>query len=321
MKRSQGSSFFKFLLGAVLLIGSLLSVSWILKTLPSTILGEAGEVPVPNVQGKSLEEAAKIIQNGGLKMEVESSDYHESLPKNAVVNQEPKEGKKVKKNRLVKLKVSNGPEILIVPDVTGLNKREAEIALFNAKLNLGKVDFVVHDIANEDIVVEQDPKPLSKTKRATQVNLVVSKGLPPLVSVPLCAGRRLNDARVLLKHANLRVGQIQWVWDEARLLGEVLKQNPEPNSKVRANSMISFMVSGGTRREQLQMKQSTVQFTIPPSDEVREVEVIVSDDTGSSPVYKAFHHGGDKIEIQISTIGQGHLEVFVGGKQINSGNL
>lgn len=321
MKVSKGDVFLKFVLVFVLLGGAIFSALWIFKGVPLAFLGEPGEVPVPNVEGKKLEEASKILESGGLKVEVESSDFHESVPKNAVISQEPNEGKKVKKNRVVKLKVSNGPLTLNVPDVTGLSKREAEIALFNAKLNLGKVDYVVHDVADQDIVVDQDPKPLSKTKRAALVNIVVSKGLSPLVTVSQCVGRRLNDAKIILKSANLRVGQIQWVLDEAKAFGEVLKQNPEANSTVRGNSMVSFIVSSGSKKDQLQIKQSMVQFTVPPGEEVKEVEVIINDDTGSSKVYKALHRGGDKIELQISTIGQGQLEVFVGGERVNSGKL
>lgn len=321
MKRKSSGTFLKSLLIVILLACALFSVLWILKSLPGTLLGEISEVQVPNIEGKVLNEAAGIIERAGLKLDVETSDYHESVPKNAIIYQEPKEGKKVKKNRIIRVKVSNGPLVVDVPDVMGLSKREAELALYNAKLKLGKIDYVVHEKADKDIVVDQDPKPLSKGKRAASVNLVVSKGLPPLVRVPQCVGRHLSNAKILLKNQNLRLGQIQWVWDEVRLLGEVLRQTPEADSQVRANSMVSFMVSGGSRNETLQMKQSMIQFVVPASEEVREVEIIVSDDVGSTQIYKAFHHGGDKIELQVSTIGEGRLEVFVGGKREENGRL
>ena len=66
------------------------------------------EVAVPNVVGKPQDEAAKILEDEGLKMRVRNSAPHEKVPANAVSEQLPSPGTTVKTGQVVRVSLSSG---------------------------------------------------------------------------------------------------------------------------------------------------------------------------------------------------------------------
>lgn len=134
-----------------------------------TITVSKGKAPltVPNVVGKNVNDAQQILQGMGLVVEVEQVDSPK--PQGEVVEHTPADGAGVEPGATVKLKVSKGPPMVAVPDVTsGQNVlcRDAEAALRGAGLN------VVVQGNIEAIARIQSPGPGTPVPPGTPVTLV-----------------------------------------------------------------------------------------------------------------------------------------------------
>ena len=78
-------------------------------------------VEVPNVVGKSEDEAVEELESYGLRMQVKSRSHSEDVPNNAVSDQSPTAGSVVKTGQLVRVSLSLGAP-------PGSNKAEGKSA-------------------------------------------------------------------------------------------------------------------------------------------------------------------------------------------------
>ena len=83
-------------------------------------------IVVPNVKGKTPEEAHREIRKIGLRYIVLDSIYSKDMAPGAIVEVVPAIGSKVKKDRILYLTINaRTAQMAIVPDVTDLSLRQA----------------------------------------------------------------------------------------------------------------------------------------------------------------------------------------------------
>ena len=97
----------------------------------------------------------------------------------------PPEGTEVTKGTRVRLLVSQGPEQVTVPDVTGLTRESAEARLRDEGLEVSAEE-QESDVAEGD-VISQNPSAGTSVTRGATVTIVVSTGRPQ-VDVPDVVG-------------------------------------------------------------------------------------------------------------------------------------
>ncbi len=85
-------------------------------------------VPVPNLVGRSLSSAEKVLTTAGLEYSV-SRAYSKSVPTGHVISTDPKAGQKVNKGASVSLVVSKGPPLITVPDLYKTAEADARSTL------------------------------------------------------------------------------------------------------------------------------------------------------------------------------------------------
>jgi penicillin-binding protein 1A len=136
----------------------------------------AGEVP--NVVGKNVEDAKKILADANFTAIVREVPSLE--PVGEVTGQSPAGGATVELGSAVTLDVSNGKVPMgIVPNVIGLNQDLAVKRLFKAGFLVQIVQVQVNDPAQDGIVLAQDPVAGTKTNQGTIVQIVVGVGPNP----------------------------------------------------------------------------------------------------------------------------------------------
>ncbi len=94
------------------------------------------EVEVPDVAGKSADEARKALSDAGLSCDTTHS-YSDSVKKDVVISQSIESGKKVDKGTTVSIEISLGtkpPAKVVVPNIYSYNRDEAIRALESAGL-------------------------------------------------------------------------------------------------------------------------------------------------------------------------------------------
>lgn len=104
--------------------------------------GEA--VEVPNVVGKTLDEARSVFRSMDLECMVADSNYIKTEPAGAVLDCSPSAGQKVKKGRVVYLTVNTlSVPLHDIPDVADNSSvRQAEARIMAAGFRLDSVEYV-----------------------------------------------------------------------------------------------------------------------------------------------------------------------------------
>src|SRR5215468_8352233 len=116
------------------------------------------EVTMPNLVGKDVGEASKVLRAKGLILRVADRVYSD-VPINQVVRQTPTPGMLMKVSQQAHVVLSLGQRQLEIPPLEGNTLRVSRIELLRAGLQVGEVSTVVLPDEPADAVVIQNPKP------------------------------------------------------------------------------------------------------------------------------------------------------------------
>jgi serine/threonine-protein kinase len=125
------------------------------------------KVPVPEVAGRRVEVAQAELAAAHLKVRPERV-FDDNMPEGRVVGTDPGAGSQVAWGSRVVLRVSKGPDLVVVPQVVGLSKKEAAERLREAGL---EARFVL-PVGSR--VVEQSPAAGEQARRGSGVRLLLN---------------------------------------------------------------------------------------------------------------------------------------------------
>ncbi|MCX7904208.1 MAG: Stk1 family PASTA domain-containing Ser/Thr kinase [Caloramator sp.] len=201
------------------------------------------DVKVPNVVGLSKEDARKILEDNRLTMEIEGTQSSD-LPEGAVIATIPEEGTMVKENSIIRVIISSGPKMVIVPDLKGLDLTYAETLLRNNKLNLGNIDKQYSDEIQKGYIIDQNPLSGTEVKEGTAIDLIISEGPQiRIVKVPNLLGMSLEQAKQTLKLSGLNLGTVNYGYDPNYKDGEVILQSVMDGVEVRQGTLINVTIN------------------------------------------------------------------------------
>jgi eukaryotic-like serine/threonine-protein kinase len=203
------------------------------------VSGGPGDVLVPPVAGLTEVEAVKAIHKAGLEVRTDP-EFSDRVKKGNAIRTFPKEGVTITKGTRVRLLVSQGPEQVTVPDVTGLSRDSAEARLRDVHLEVSVDEEESEDVAEGD-VISQSPSAGSEVARNSRVTITVSTGTPK-VDVPDVVGQKEARATSTLSGAGLRaVRQEREVTDPTQD-GVVIEQRPGSGTQVDKGSDVVIVV-------------------------------------------------------------------------------
>ncbi len=197
-----------------------------------------------NLVGMSIEEATKIVEESGLRIEVTSQEYNPSFRDGSVLTQYPTAGTKVKSGRIVKVVVSLGEKDVIIPQITGASVRQAKLDLETAGLRLGDIAWTYTDTLPEKLVVFAFPSPGDTVSIGSKVNILVNRGRGQGVTyMPDLVGATIDEAREVLRQKGLKIGLIKTRHDENFLPETVLEQSEDPATELEVGEEVDLVVS------------------------------------------------------------------------------
>jgi len=144
------------------------------------IFGRPDTVHTPEVIGLSLAQAKRILQDEKLHVVVKDSLYSETARIDAVLDQAPAPGAKIKEDGTVFLIVSKGSKMVTVPSILGISFQDAMITLRNSDLRSAIVDSVYSYSVPRNTVLSSTPSANTKVEKRTLVKLTLSRGPEPL---------------------------------------------------------------------------------------------------------------------------------------------
>jgi beta-lactam-binding protein with PASTA domain/tRNA A-37 threonylcarbamoyl transferase component Bud32 len=136
------------------------------------------QVAVPDVTGKSFDEAQSTLQAAGFK--VTRTDKESDKDPGTVLSQNPKAGTQVDSGSTVGLTVAKEQTQVDVPDVTGEDSPVAIRELSKAGFEVDPQTKDVDSPEGDGVVIDQNPAGGAKAKKGSKVTIVVGKFNPDL---------------------------------------------------------------------------------------------------------------------------------------------
>ena len=202
------------------------------------------DVAIPNLVGKTVDEAKKILQDSKLTYVEEESTYSTEYEAGQIISQNPPfvEGRKIKQKTEVKVVVSLGTEKTKVPKLKGLTKQEAEDAAEEAKI---KLDFVeeTSKTVEAGIIIKQEVDTDTEVNAGDTVKVYISIGTGiKQVVVTSVLYQEEATAKQNLEDLGLKV-TVEYGEDKTRGNGVVLKQSISSGEKVDEGTAITITVN------------------------------------------------------------------------------
>ncbi len=202
--------------------------------------GIKSKVDMPNLVGKTLEEAQNTADDLGLTLEsteVASSDVEEGK----IVSQDPEYSEtKIEKGSTIKVNVSKGPEQNELPKLEGMKIEDARKTAETLGITL-KEETENSDTVEAGVIIKQDTTVGTLVKSGDTVTVHVSAGVEK-VKVPTVVGMDEGTALATLKNAGLNP-KVTYESNEEKEDGKVISQSIEENTETAKNSEITIVVN------------------------------------------------------------------------------
>ncbi|MFA7323346.1 MAG: Stk1 family PASTA domain-containing Ser/Thr kinase [Candidatus Nanopelagicales bacterium] len=192
---------------------------------------------IPDVSGKSVEAATAALGSLPVVVGSQTQVFSNSAPAGTVAATEPAAGASVKRNTVVDLQISKGPQPVAVPSVVGRKLVGATAALKALGLTVNATKVYSESVA-KGRVMSIKPSAGTTVNSGTGVDLTVSDGPPPVI-VPKLIDLRRNDAIAALKKVGLRARVVS---GQATPLNRVYSQNPAAGTQIPKGSTVTISV-------------------------------------------------------------------------------
>lgn len=192
---------------------------------------------VPELTGKSQDEAQHSLTEAGLTVGAITDAYSEDVPQGQVISQSVATGTSLAHDSAVDIVLSKGRQPLTVPTLSGLSASAAKSAIEDLGLVAAPTD-AYSDTVAEGQVISQQTREGSTLHRGDSVAYTVSKG-PEKVAIPDVVGLQREEARSLLESAGFTVKE------EAVLggfFGTVRSSDPAAGTMTKKGSTVTITI-------------------------------------------------------------------------------
>jgi len=230
---------------SIILMIAILAVAGVVSALTAMRFAIRGrEVEVPQLTGKTKEQAEEILKTRGLRLKVSSSRFSPDVAEGKILAQIPSSGTRLKVDRTVKVLVSLGQQQFAVPNLIGTSLRAAQLTLAQRRLLLGNTVYAHTAEGDPSTVVYQAPKPGTQEGSDPTVNILISLGpqaqyfiMPDLIGKPaeLVASRARSEG--------FKIGKLNYRKYPGVEPGVVIQQKPQAGYRLSTSDIILLDVS------------------------------------------------------------------------------
>ncbi len=274
--------------------------------------------PVPDVKGKTLEEATSIIEKAGFAVGTTNSVHDDSVAAGSVVSQDPTAGTKKPAGTKINLNISQGTEQVTVPDITGKTPDEAQQLADKAGLTLKAGTPVYDDKVEKGKISTQDLKAGDKAAKGSVITYALSLGSEK-VAVPDVTGKSESDARAALKNAGFEVSVSQESSSKVEK-GYVIRQSPSSSESADKGATVSITVSSGSKTTSVPnvvgKSEGSAQTTLSNAGFNVSTEYTSSSSVSKGNVISQTPESGTSLEPGKTV----HLVISTGSSSSNSGS-
>ena len=296
-------------------IGAYLALTLIIK-------GEDAVI-VPELVGKDVLYSLEVLSDLGLNTRVKATAYHDQVPKNHVIDQDPEAGSAIKRGRDVKIRVSRGPETIIMPNLAGLSLQQSQILLRENGLCQGAVAGMTSSWNPVDQVMAQYPSPGVTVSRKSCADLLVSRGpAAPAHAMVDLTGFTLESAIRRLEQLQLTPGRIRIVHQPGLPPETIVDQAPPAGYRVAQADRVDLTVNrnpgrsaaGTGRGRQVEL----MRYSLENGFLNKRVEVKLNQAQMSIRLFDDFLRPGQEIWLLVPKSGNPTVLIYVDGQLVES---
>lgn len=295
-----GGPLFPIIAGVALAFLILFSVSGVYvfnRLMTASTQTDTETITVPSFVGAPYDEKlSKWFADSDIYKVNITYDYNSEYEPGMILAQDPQPDskRKVKAGEQfceITLTISHSLEEVAVPDLTGLDQREAKLKLKAVGLVI-KVEEKPSDIVSRGQVISTSPKKGETAKSGDTVIVYISSGVEEGdIEVPNFVGMTEQKAYLKIMELDLLPGVIIYVKDNAPA-GTVLSQIQAKDSKVVEKTKIDLTISGGPKYDPEAddpfnpvTTTEAPETTTEPVDTTTEAptETLPADDTTTAP--------------------------------------
>lgn len=271
------------------------------------------EVVVPNVIGMQEDKAKELIESKGLKFVIKARVKNSEFKVGEVIFQEIEGETKVKKGFPIEVTISEGDNLVPVPNVVNRDLADAEEILKDSDFKVG-VEYEHSDTIPENVVIRQDPEGGTSAEPGTRINLVISQGEEvKYTSMKKLTGLNIEEAKKIIEDLDLIVGQVTPEPNDEFDKDVVTWQEYEPNTELETKTSVDLYISAGpnestnngdgsenTDGEQPDV-ETAISFVLTPYEDREEtrIKIIRIQDGVSIVAYDMKHEAGKEAIITL----------------------
>lgn len=210
------------------------------------IAGVGKNITVPNLIGKPLIDAQKILLTQNFALGETKEVFDTIFPQGYVAGQKPLAGSIVKTGRKINFMVSKGPMMVRVPFLAQMSLEQGLRVLSSLGINPAMIESLRSATIPSGKIISVAPGPGSEIPIGTRLKVFVSNGSNGIFMMPMLVELPITTAIDSITSNGLILGGIQEIPGEEPK-GFVVIQYPEDGMRVRTGDTVHLIISGGKR--------------------------------------------------------------------------
>ena len=209
------------------------------------ITGRGNLAIAPAIEGMSLKQAREVCRKERLEIAVTGSRSSDEIPEGYVISQNPRQGQGLKRGRVIKVVLSSGRRMEVVPTFAGKTLREAEVLVGSSGLAKGRIVRIFSPGEGQPTVLATSPSAGTKVPRDASVDILVAiPGEPKSYLMPDLVGRDFPFVKDRLERLGFNVVHaVSRKRGEGRFPNAILSQAPPAGAKIKEGDTIELVVS------------------------------------------------------------------------------
>ena len=211
--------------------------------LPS-LVGRRDITIVPDLGGLSSKLAEDRCAEAGLNLIVIGNRYSDDVPEGYIIDQDPTPDERLKGGRAIRVVLSSGHRMEVVPDLVDKSIRQAELLIESAGLRKGRVARVFDHEGDQNLVISTSPAPGTEVTRSSAVDILLAmRGEPREYLMPDLVGMDLPFVKARLKRMGFQISRVVSRRDETRFPNTILSHDPPAGSLIKEGGAIELVIS------------------------------------------------------------------------------
>jgi probable serine/threonine-protein kinase CE0033 len=204
----------------------------------------SNQLPMPDVKGKSFDEASKMLKEAGFTGTISKEDMDPAKEaadavKDQAQETEPAAGQATAPDQAITVRIATGKSA--VPDFSGMTAEQAR-SLASEKGFKNKVNVLEKESTEQAAgkVFAQDPEDgTALDRKSGKITITIAKAAPTTAKMPNLIGMDENQASQAFKNAgftgNLRITKVTTT-DPSKPINRIYSQNFDPDTELEKNT-------------------------------------------------------------------------------------